>query len=154
MVKRLISIISVLVIVSCGSRKVETAKIAIDTKVDSVVATKVDGTYVQNNNVITSEDCEELEYKPLDSTKVMVIEGKSFFNTIIKAKKKFKKSIDTTKMQSKVSISKKEQVIKTDKTKAKEVKVDRKANYYNYLWLLILPVLYFLYKQALKRFLI
>jgi hypothetical protein len=154
MAKRLILIFSALVIASCGSRKVETAKIAIDTKVDSVVITKVDGTYVQNNNVITSEDCEELEYKPLDSTKVMVIDGKSFFNTIIKAKKKSKRSIDTTKTQSRVSISKKEQVIKTDKTKAKEAKVDRKANYYSYLWLLILPVLYFLYKQILKRFLI
>ena len=88
MAKRLILIISLLFLVSCASRKVAIVKE--DTKIttDSVAIVKVDGTYVQENNVVT-EDCEEeIEYKPLDSLKPMVVNGKQYINTIIKLKKK------------------------------------------------------------------
>jgi hypothetical protein len=154
MAKLCIALISALILGACGSRKVESSKVAIDTKTDSIVTTQVDGTYVKNNNVVVSENYEELEYKPLDSTKAMVIDGRSFINTIIKKKKQNNTKVDTTKEQSKVSVKREDRVIKTDKTKSKNLKKERKANYYNYLWLLILPVIYFLYKQTIKRFLI
>jgi hypothetical protein len=137
MAKRLILIISLLLLVSCASRKVDVSKIAIETKVDSSVVVKVDGTYVKEANVATVETEEELEYKPIDSLKPMVIDGKSYTNTIIKSKKKKTVKIDKTKDIAKVSSVKKLNVKRAESKKVFVKKVDKKANYWMYLWLLV-----------------
>lgn len=137
MAKRLILIISLLLFVSCASRKVAVVKEDIKTVVDSTVVVKVDGTYVKENNVAT-EDCEEeIEYKPLDTLKPMVIDGKQYINTIIKLKKKKGIKIDKTKVTSKVSSVKKLNVKREDSKKLINKKIDKKANYWMYLWFLI-----------------
>jgi hypothetical protein len=137
MAKRLILIISLLLFVSCASRKVAIVKEEIKTVVDSVVIVKVDGTYVKENNVVT-EDCEEeIEYKPLDTLKPMVIDGKQYVNTIIKLKKKKSIKVDKTKVTSKVSSVKKLNVKREDSKKLINKKIDKKANYWMYLWFLI-----------------
>ena len=137
MAKRLILIISLLLFVSCASRKVAIVKEDIKTVVDSAVVVKVDGTYVKENNVVT-EDCEEeIEYKPLDTLKPMVIDGKQYINTIIKLKKKKGIKIDKTKVTSKVSSVKKLNVKREDSKKLINKKIDKKANYWMYLWFLI-----------------
>jgi hypothetical protein len=137
MAKRLILIISLLLFVSCASRKVAIVKEDIKTVVDSTVVVKVDGTYVKENNVVT-EDCEEeIEYKPLDTLKPMVIDGKQYINTIIKLKKKKGIKIDKTKVTSKVSSVKKLNVKREDSKKLINKKIDKKANYWMYLWFLI-----------------
>jgi hypothetical protein len=137
MAKRLILIISLLLFVSCASRKVTIVKEDIKTVVDSTVVVKVDGTYVKENNVVT-EDCEEeIEYKPLDTLKPMVIDGKQYINTIIKLKKKKGIKIDKTKVTSKVSSVKKLNVKREDSKKLINKKIDKKANYWMYLWFLI-----------------
>jgi hypothetical protein len=137
MAKRLILIISLLLFVSCASRKVAIVKEDIKTIVDSTVVVKVDGTYVKENNVVT-EDCEEeIEYKPLDTLKPMVIDGKQYINTIIKLKKKKGIRVDKTKVTSKVSSVKKLNVKREDSKKLINKKIDKKANYWMYLWFLI-----------------
>jgi hypothetical protein len=137
MAKRLILIISLLLFVSCASRKVAIVKEDIKTVVDSTVVVKVDGTYVKENNVVT-EDCEEeIEYKPLDTLKPMVIDGKQYINTIIKLKKKKGIKIDKTKVTSKISSVKKLNVKREDSKKLINKKIDKKANYWMYLWFLI-----------------
>jgi hypothetical protein len=140
MAKRLILIISLLLLVSCASRKVDVSKLEDNTKVDSSVVIKVDGTYVKENNVLVKETVEELEYKPLDSLKPMIIDGKQYVNTIIKSKKKNTTKIDKTKDTSKISSVKKLNVKKEEKKKQFDKKVDKKTNYWMYLWFL-LPVL-------------
>ena len=137
MAKRLILIISLLLFVSCASRKVAIVKEDIKTVVDSAVVVKVDSTYVKENNVVT-EDCEEeIEYKPLDTLKPMVIDGKQYINTIIKLKKKKGIRVDKTKVTSKVSSVKKLNVKREDSKKLINKKIDKKANYWMYLWFLI-----------------
>jgi hypothetical protein len=112
--------------------------------VDSSVVVKVDGTYVKEANVATVETEEELEYKPIDSLKPMVIDGKSYTNTIIKSKKKKTVKIDKTKDIAKVSSVKKLNVKRAESKKVFVKKVDKKANYWMYLWFLLPVVLIWL----------
>lgn len=154
MAKRLILIISSLLILSCASRKVAIVKEDTKITIDSVAVVKVDGTYVKENNVAVNETSEEIEYKPMDSLKPMVIDGKQYINTIIRSKKQKTFKLDKTKAEAKISSVKKVNVQKQENKKTLNKKIDKKANYWSYLWLLILPVIYFLYKQVLKRLII
>lgn len=137
MAKHLILIISLLLLVSCASRKVDVSKVAIESKVDSSVVIKIDSTYVKDSNVVTEEYEEEIEYKPVDSLKPMVLNGKTYINTIIKSKKKRTNKIIKTKDVAKVSSVKKLNVKREDNKKVFDKKVERKANYWMYLWLLV-----------------
>ena len=148
-----IFIILVLLITSCASRKVDVSKLTIETKVDSSVVIKVDGTYVKENNVFTEDSEEEIEYKPLDTLKPMVIDGKQYLNTIIKLKKKKGIKIDKTKVISKVSSIKKLNVKKEDSKKSINKKIDKKANYWMYLWFLIPIVIIVILERYGKRIL-
>ena len=154
MAKRLILIISSLLILSCASRKVAIVKEDTKITIDSVAVVKVDGTYVKENNVTVNETTEEIEYKPMDSLKPMVIDGKQYINTIIRSKKQKTFKLDKTKAEAKISSVKKVNVQKQENKKTLNKKIDKKANYWSYLWLLILPAIYFLYKQVLKRLII
>lgn len=148
-----IFIILVLLITSCASRKVDVSKSSIETKVDSSVIVKIDGTYVKEANVAIVENYEELEYKPLDNLKPMVIDGKSYINTIVKSKKKKTVKIDKTKEIAKVSSVKKINVKKDDVKKGYVKKVDKKTNYYVLLWLLLpILIIWFLEKYSGKIF--
>lgn len=140
MVKRVILIISLFLLFSCASRKVNVSNEVVENKVDSSVVVKVDGTYVKENNVSVEEYEEEIEYKPVDSLKPMIINGKEYVNTVIKSKKKKSNKIDKTKDIAKVSSVKKLNVKKAEAKKVFNKKVDKKANYWMYLWFL-LPVI-------------
>jgi hypothetical protein len=126
--------------VSCASRKVTIAKEDTKITLDSSIVTKVDGTYVKEDNVLVNETVEEVEYKPIDSLKPMVIDGKQYINTIIKSKKQKIIKVDKTKVAIKVSSVKKLNVKREEKKKVVNKKVDKKANYWMYLWFLI-PVI-------------
>lgn len=146
-----IFIILVLLITSCASRKVDVSKLSVETKVDSSVVIKVDGTYVKENNVATEDSEEEIEYKPLDTLKPMVIDGKQYINTIIKLKKKKGIKIDKTKVISKVSSIKKLNVKKEDSKNSINKKIDKKANYWMYLWFLIPIIIIVILERYGKR---
>lgn len=140
MAKQVTLIFSLLLLISCASRKVDVSKESIQSKVDSSVVVKVDGTYVKENNVITDETDEEIEYKPIDSLKPMILNGKQYVNVVIKSKKKKSSKIDKTKDIAKVSSIKKLNVKKAEAKKVFNKKIDKKTNYWMYLWFL-LPVL-------------
>jgi hypothetical protein len=152
MANRLILIISLLLLVSCASRKVAIVKEDTKITMDSVAIVKVDGTYVQENNVVT-EDCEEeIEYKPLDTLKPMIIDGKQYINTVIKLKKRKGIKIDKTKVTKKLSSVKKLNVKREESKKVVNKKVDKKANYWMYLWFLIPIVIIVILERYGKRF--
>jgi hypothetical protein len=132
-----IIIILVLLLASCASRKVDTSKSTIQTKTDSSVVVKIDGTYVKDNNVFTEETVDEVEYKPLDSLKPMVINGKSYTNTVIRSKKKRSVKVDKTKSIAKVSSVKKLNVKREGKKESFEKHIKKETNYWMYLWFLI-----------------
>lgn len=137
MAKRLILIISLLLLVSCASRKVAIVKEDTKITIDSTTTVKVDGTYVKENNIAVNETVEEIEYKPIDTLKPMVIAGKQYINTIIKVRKQKVIKVDKTKAIAKVSSVKKLNVKREERKKVVSKKVDKKANYWMYLWFLI-----------------
>lgn len=137
MEKLCIALISAMLIVSCGARKATVVKEDVKITIDSAVVVKVDGTYVKENNVVIDESVDEVEYVAADTSKPMIINGKHYVNTIIKSKKQKKKTVDNTKVTKKVSSVKKLNVKRKDTKKVTNKKVERKANYFMYLWLLI-----------------
>jgi hypothetical protein len=125
--------------------------LSIETKVDSSVVVKVDGTYVSESNTIVEETTEELEYKPIDSLKPMVINGKEYINTVIRSKKKKTNKIDNTKDTAKITSVKKLNVKREGNKKEFDKKVDKKANYWMYLWFLLPIVIIWTLERYGKR---
>jgi hypothetical protein len=123
----------------------------VETKVDSSVVVKVDGTYVKQTNIVIEETTEELEYKPIDSLKPMVINGKEYINTVIKSKKKKTNKIDNTKDTAKITSVKKLNVKREGNKKEFDKKVDKKANYWMYLWFLLPIVIIWTLEKHGKR---
>lgn len=132
-----ILIILILIFTSCASRKVAITKEETKTIIDSSVVVKADSIYVKENNVIVNETVEEVEYKPMDTLKPMVIDGKQYINVIIKSKKQKVIKLDKTKAATKVSSVKKLNVKREASKKVIAKKIDKKANYWGYLWFLI-----------------
>lgn len=151
MARQFTLIISILLFISCASRKVDVSKVTEIAKLDSSVVVKVDGTYVKDNNVVMIESTDEVEYIAKDTSKPMEIEGKLFKNVIIKSKKSKKTTIDKTKEKEQVSSVKKLNVKKEAAKKIFKKKTDKKANYFVYLWLLLIPVGMYVYRQIKNK---
>lgn len=139
---------------SCASRKVAIVKN--DTKIttDSVSIVKTDSVSTINNNIKIVENTSELEIKPLNDSLPIVIDGTSYFNAVLKYKKQNKVLVDT----SKIIVSKKvlKQVSKS-KAETKSIKnktIDKKANYFVYLWLLLIPIGMYLYRELKNKILL
>jgi hypothetical protein len=141
-------LILLLLITSCASRKVDISKTTTESKVDSSVVVKTDGTYVKNNNIFIEQTIDEVEYKPLDSLKPMIIDGKSYTNTVIKSKKNRSIKTDTTKEIAKTSSIKKLNVKKEDFKQVKKKAIDKKVNY---LWLILIPIGMYIYRQIKSK---
>lgn len=142
---------SILLIASCASRKVDVSNASVSIKTDSVVVIKTDSSVVTQNNIVNTEKLEEFEIKPLHDSLPIVIDGTSYYNAVIKYKKQNRVLIDTSKKtESKKalkSITKKKQESK----KTKEKSVEKKANYFVYLWLLIIPIGIIIYRELKKK---
>lgn len=139
---------------SCASRKVDVVKQETKTKTDSVAIIKTDSTSIINKNVYFSENISELEIKPLNDSLPIVIDGTSYFNVVLKYKKQNKALVNTsTKIVSKKALKK---VYKT-KQETKSIKnktIDKKANYFVYLWLLLIPIGMYIYRQIKNKILL
>lgn len=139
-------ILLLLLIVSCGSRKVN--KSSVEESVQKTIEqTFVDSSKVEINKnlnvkVVDSSEESEICVVPLDTTKPFIYENKTFKNAILKIKK-HKNNIST---QSSEKVSEKRQnAVKTttsDKTQTQiEVShkdIDRKESLLSYWWILLL----------------
>lgn len=135
------------VLFSCASRKVAIVKEETKTKTDSVAITKIDSTSIINKNVYFSENTTELEIKPLNDSLPIVIDGTSYFNAVLKYKKQNKVLVDTSKIIVSKNVLKQVSKSKAETKKIKEKTVDKKVNNFVYLWLLLIPIGMYLYRQ-------
>lgn len=84
-------LILLLLLVSCGSRKVN--KSVIDQEIKKEIATTIVDTSktttntVENTKIVDTSCIDEIEFIPVDNTKPMTINGKTYFNTVLKHKK-------------------------------------------------------------------
>lgn len=157
--KKLFYILVSLLFISCGARKVTQTKT--EEKKDSIsvvdVKTEIktnENTEINNNSKIDKTE-DEIIIEPIDNTKEIVINGKTYKNVKIRHKKTKDNSLHTN--QKKVSknalkqqIKHSKQVVSTSKV-SKEKKIDKKESLVIYFYLLLLIILlYIIYKYRFK----
>jgi len=147
--------------ISCASRKVDIK--TTDIKKDSLVETKIelienkvkDSTAETNTKTIVNID--EIIIKPLDSCKEFIVEGKTYKNVVLS----YKKTKSNTLSNNKIKVSentlkhvKTDSKIKTSvKENIKEKQIDKKANYFVYLWFILGIIILYLIWRSKQLFL-
>ena len=136
-------------IVGCGTRKTQQTKTDVTTKEvttdNSVIETKTD----TNTKVIDCTLTDEIEIIPIDNTKEIVVNGKTYKNVRLKSKKT-KNNVTTNKVE---KVAKKQQnAIKTKSKASIEVKQKETERNSNYWWLLLLIPIYLLYRKYKHKF--
>lgn len=141
--KQIIILLCSILLISCSSRKVIVEKIKKDSLVtiNSKIVTDEIYTSETKNDIITNE----LTIEPLDTLKDIVINGISYRNVVLR----YKNTKDNSLHRKEKIVSKKEDIKQTVKTSNKVFKknIDKKANYFIYLWLLLIPLILFLFKK-------
>ena len=111
--------------ISC-SRKVHLNKSNIKLKKDSTVVLKTDSISTIKSNINLIENSEEIEIKPIIDSLPMVIDGKTYFNAILRHKKTnivlsntedktvVKNTSKSIQLKKQENISKKEKVIESN----------------------------------------
>jgi hypothetical protein len=146
---------------SCASRKVD-VKIQ-EVKKDSLVETKIDLTENKVKDSIVETNINKIVYfdeiiiKPIDSLKEFIVEGKTYKNAVLSYKKTKTNTLYNNKL--KVSENKLKRV-KTDikvktssKENIKEKQIDKKANYFIYLWFILGIIIIYLIWRSKRLFL-
>jgi hypothetical protein len=132
-----------LFLIGCSSRKVAIQEINKDSlkQIETKIVTKEETNISIKNDIYT----DEFIITPLDTLKDIVVNGITYKNVVLR----YKKVKDNSLHIEKKTIVKNELKKELTKTSVKEFKkdIDRKQNYWNYLWLLLIPVIYYLYKK-------
>lgn len=162
MKKQLFILVS-LIFISCGSRKVN--KTNLEEKKDSisVVDVKTDiktneNTEINNNSKIDKTE-DEIIIEPIDNTKEIVVNGKTYKNVKIRHKKTKDNSLHinqkkVSKNALKQQIKNNKQVISTSKT-SNEKKIDKKESIAKYFYMLIIILLLYViyrYRSNILKF--
>jgi preprotein translocase subunit SecF len=154
--KKLIYILVSLLFLSCGSRKVN--KTNLEEKKDSIsvvdVKTEIktnENTEINNNSKIDKTE-DEIIIEPIDNSKEIVVNGKTYKNVKIRHKKTKDNSLHinqkkVSKNALKQQIKHSKQVVSTSKV-LKEKKIEKKESLVIYIYyLIIFIILYIIYKN-------
>lgn len=150
-----------LLLFSCASRKVD-IKVQ-EIKKDSLVETKIDLTEnkVKDSTVETNTrtiiNIDEIIIKPIDSLKEFIVEGKTYKNVVLSYKKTKTNSLYNNKIklsENTLKHVKTDSKIKTSvKENIKEKQIDKKANYFIYLWFILGIIIIYLIWRSKQLFL-
>jgi hypothetical protein len=145
--KTTIITLSALLLIGCGSRKVETSKETVKEEVTQTVKTETKTDTNETVKVLDTSTVDEIEFVPIDTTKPIIYNGQKVFNAKIRHSKR--KNDITTVSSKKVSQIERKEV----KTKAKrEVKVKDKVTEAKrgFPWwiLLVIGALYLAYRKV------
>jgi len=150
-----------LFLIGCASRKVDIK--TTDIKKDSLVETKIDLTEnkvkdsTAETNTKTIINIDEIIIKPLDSLKEFIVEGKTYKNVVLSYKKTKTNSLYNNKIklsENTLKHVKTDSKIKTSvKENIKEKQIDKKANYFVYLWFILGIIILYLIWRSKRLFL-
>jgi hypothetical protein len=134
---------------SCSTRKVSKTEVKETTEVKAIDTTKTVTNTQKFERSVDTSTVSEIEIVPIDITKPMIVNGKSYTNAILKRKvTKLNKvvEIDTkvAQIQQKGVSNEVKQVIQT------EVKQTERKSFLNWWWLLLLIPIYFIYRKYLR----
>lgn len=136
---------------SCAARKVAVSKTQTQIHTDSVVVEKKDSVSVKQNAIVITDSSDEVVVTPIDTSKPVIIGETKYYNAKVKIRKNKIKLVDTSKIMVTQSAQKQTTVIKDIKEKTFEKKIDKKANYLLYLWLLLIPLVVYLVRKYLIK---
>ena len=159
--KYIIYIICSALLFSCASRKVD-VKVQ-EVKKDSLVETKIDLTENKVKDSVVETNINKIVYfneiiiKPIDSLKEFIVEGKTYKNAVLS----YKKTKTNTLYNNKLKVSENTlKHVKTDikvktssKENIKEKQIDKKANYFIYLWFILGIIIIYLIWRSKRLFL-
>jgi hypothetical protein len=143
-------LILAITLVSCSTRKVAKTEVKETTEVKAIDTSKTTTNTQKFERSVDTSTVNEFEIVPIDITKPMVVDGKSYSNAILKRKvTKLNKVVElnekTSQIESKGVSNEVKQVIQT------EVKqTERKNTKLWWLWFLLLIPIYFVYRKYLK----
>jgi len=141
--------LSALLLIGCGTRKVETSKQTVKEEVTQMATTETKTDTNENVKVIDTSTVDEIEFVPIDNNRPIIYNGKEVFNAKIRHVKR--KNGITTETVKKVAETSRNEV----KTKVKrEVKVKDKVTEresFNYWWLILLVGIILLAYRYLRR---
>jgi hypothetical protein len=146
---KIVYLLILLILTSCGSRKVEITKQEKQIETN-IVETKIT-TDSSNVEIKFNYELATFTVEAKDNLKPFTYNGKTYFNVVLKQEHKkdnslYKKDIKVVKNEAKQSNIKYKEVIK-------EKKVQRDSNifkYYILLFILLLIILYYIYKKYIK----
>jgi hypothetical protein len=144
-------IILVLLISSCGARKVAIVKE--DTKIttDSVAVVKIDGTYTKDNNVFINTTTEEVEICPIVDSLPITVNGVQYKNVRIKTKKINRTVIDTSKVKASKNVLKTVSKAKSESSSISKKAIDKKESLVTNTFVWLMALLLFIVGGALIR---
>ena len=163
--KKSIVLASLLLLISCGARKVDITRI--DIKKDSTAITNIAVVTEEvklktdSTNVNTKVDEDEVTFTPVDSSKEIIIEGKHYKNVVLKIKKtkvnslyvNNKKGSDIKHMDSIVSTKVVKKEVIDGKTKIIDKKESIVGNVITYsLLLLFIIIVIIIGRKAYKTY--
>ena len=146
-----ILIVFLLILSSCAARKVNVDKVDTIVKTDSTSVTKQETVSTQDNHISITTDTDELEIVPIDTAKVIEVDGKKYKNAKLRYKKTKKVLVDTTKIKVSEKALIEVNVKKATSVKSFKKEIDKKANYAIYLWWLLILLLIALGFYTYKR---
>jgi hypothetical protein len=149
---KLILLLSIL-IVGCGSRKVNKSVTKEETQISVLDTSRTETKTDTNVKVITCFESDEITIVPIDSTKEIFVNGKTYRNVVLKHRKvKANKVVQ----QSKKEVKTEQKAIKTNIKKQRQIEVKQidkeQFNFLLWFWLLLLIPIYLLYRKYKHKF--
>ena len=143
----ILALISIVLLTSCGAVKKDKTEIKESEVKTEQTTEKVVTNSETNTKIIDTSTTDEIEFIPIDNSKPIVINGKTYSNVQIK-KKRNKNNISTNKVEKVSQI--KEKHAKIESKASKQVwqkQVERESWFKWWFWLLLLIPIYYLYKK-------
>lgn len=146
-------VITLLLLSSCVTKKVNIAKTQTESYIDSSFAQKKDSLVVRNNAVIVVEKLDEIEVVPIDTTKPIIIDNVKYFNATLRLRKYSKSSIDTSKTISSATSQISGRLIKNFKAKEYVKSVEKNTSYWSFVLITIIVLVALLLRNRILKLL-
>ena len=149
--KKILLLLLIIILSSCGTRKVKKTDIKEESKTEQAATKKKDIESKTETNTVINDESNDVEITPIDTSKAIIINGKTYKNAKVKfVNRKSQTAItkketvrDLSKQETKAIITVKKQEVKRD--------IERKSNpFLPLLWLLIPAICYLIWKYKYK----
>jgi hypothetical protein len=155
--KNIIFILALL-LTSCGSRKVAINNTEIKKDSTAITEVKVEEEIKveieEKTNVFVFDEAEEIEISPIDTSKVMYVDGKIYENVVIRAKKNKSGILHTNNIKAsqtqRIDSLSKSIVVEKERTNIKTKDIDKKAaiDLHIIWWIIFIVIIFFIFRLA------